>query len=82
MEDVDLDLDVGSVRNVKYSILINGTSKRSIQASRGLRQGDPLSPFQFLVVMDVLSKIILKGVEGNIIKAFRVEANEVALTHL
>lgn len=63
--------------------MINGTYKWSIQASRDLRQGHPLSPpFLFLVIGDGLSKIILKGVEGNIIEAFKVGANEVTLTHL
>ena len=55
------------VRNVKYSILINGTQKGSIYASIGLRQRDPLSPFLFLLVVDVLSRFTLKGVDGNII---------------
>lgn len=71
----------GCIRNVQYSILINGTLKGSIQASRGLRQGDPLSPFLFLLVVDVLSQLIVKGVEGNIIEPFRVSSNEVTLSH-
>lgn len=70
------------VRNVKYFILINGSSKGSIQASRGLKQGDPLSPFLFVLVVDVLSWMISKGVEGNIIEPFKIGKNEVALSHL
>ncbi|KAA0036600.1 hypothetical protein E5676_scaffold195G00490 [Cucumis melo var. makuwa] len=45
------------VRNVKYSILINGNPIGLIQAPRGLRQGDPVSPF----LVDVLSRIIYRG---------------------
>lgn len=37
-------------------------------ASRGIRQGDTLSLFIFLLVVDILRRMILKGVEGNIVK--------------
>lgn len=71
----------GCVRNVKYSILINGTLKWLIQATKGLRPGDPLSSFLFLLVVDVLSQIIYKVVEGNIIDPFWIRRNEVSLSH-
>ena len=38
------------VSTVTYSILLNGEPKEFIQSSRGLRQGDPLSPFSLLVL--------------------------------
>lgn len=52
--------------------MIKGSLKRSIQVSRGLRQVDALSPFLFLIVMDVLSQLILMDVEGNMIEPFRL----------
>ncbi|TYJ96216.1 periodic tryptophan protein 1-like protein [Cucumis melo var. makuwa] len=60
----------------------NGAPKGSIQASRGLREGDPLSSFLFLLAVDVFSRMISKGVEGNIIELFKIDRNEVALSHL
>ena len=72
----------GCVRNVKYSILINGTPKGSIQASRCLIQGDPLSPFLFLLVVGVLSRMISKEVKGNIIEPFKIGRDGVVLLHL
>ncbi|KAA0045525.1 LINE-1 retrotransposable element ORF2 protein [Cucumis melo var. makuwa] len=43
------------ISNVQYSILINGRPKGRILPNRGLRQGDPISPFIFVIAMDYLS---------------------------
>ena len=38
---------MGCVRNYHYSMLVNGTVVDFFPASRGIRQGDPLSPCSF-----------------------------------
>lgn len=43
------------------SVLLNGVPGRWIQCRRGLRQGDPLSPFLFNIVADVLQQLLLQA---------------------
>ena len=47
-------------------------SSRFFGGSRGLRQGDPLSPFLFIIVMDVLSRFISRAVSLGSMIGFKV----------
>ena len=46
------------VTTVSYSIKINGKPRGCIVPSRGIRQGDPLSPYLFLLCVEDLSALI------------------------
>eukprot|EP00253_Pinus_taeda_P032686 PITA_32686 len=55
------------IKSPRYSILVNGAPSAPFSQSRGIRQGDPLSPFLFVILMEGLSKLIAKRkAEGQI----------------
>ena len=53
------------VITLSYSILINGEPKGKIILSRGLRQGDLISPYLFLLCAEGLSAMLRKEERGG-----------------
>ncbi|XP_074315228.1 uncharacterized protein LOC141651412 [Silene latifolia] len=70
------------VSSVTFSVLINGGPSRDFRPSRGLRQGDPLSPYLFLLCAEALSNMMRRAVENNTIHGIRVSPTAPAISHL
>jgi len=69
------------ISTVRFSVLINGFPFGFFSSSRGLRQGDPLSPFLFVFVMEALSRMISAAVRGGgLLDGFKI--GDVYFSHL
>ncbi|RVW27976.1 hypothetical protein CK203_094127 [Vitis vinifera] len=51
--------------SAKFSVLVNGVPASFFPTTKGLRQGDPLSPYLFVKGMEVLDVLIRRAVEGG-----------------
>ena len=60
------------VSTVEYLVLINGEAKGKIILTRGLRQGDPISPYFFLLCAEGLSAMIKKEERDGLLKGVAV----------
>lgn len=54
------------------SVLINGSPTEKVKIQKGLKQGDPLAPFLFLLVVEGLTGMVKKAGEIGIFKGFKV----------
>ena len=52
-----------------FFVLVNGSPLGFFQSSRGLRQGDLLSPYLFVMIMEALSCLLRSAVNGGFLLA-------------
>lgn len=68
------------ISSVSFEVLVNGGKSNQFKPRRGLRQGDPLLPYLFILGQEVLSRMLDKELkEGNISNA---KPRGHALTHV
>eukprot|EP00253_Pinus_taeda_P030816 PITA_30816 len=69
------------ITDVAYNVLLNGEATSFFTSARGLRQGCPLSPLLFLLIMEGLSRLISSARDRNQIIGINISDN-FYLTHL
>lgn len=70
------------VKTVNYSFCFNGSIIGPVKPKRGLRQGDPLSPYLFLFCVEGLSRAINQAEERKHIHGCKVSRSAPPVTHL
>jgi hypothetical protein len=71
------------VTTATASVLVNGSPTDEFHLHRGLRQGDPLSPFLFLIAAEGLNVLMKAMVENHLFHGYSVGAdNSMVVSHL
>ena len=70
------------ITTVSYSILVNGEPKGDIRPSRGLRQGDPLSLYLFLLCSEGLNRMLQQAASNDTIRVFSLCKRGPKISHL
>ncbi|KAA3472859.1 reverse transcriptase [Gossypium australe] len=70
------------ITSVSYSVVINGYKGENFWPSRGLRQGDPVSPFLFLMCGERLSSLMRLAMNEGSLKGVKASRSEPKISHL
>lgn len=77
-----VDLILNNLRGAWFSVLINGSPHGFFKASRGIKQGDPLSPYLFLFLLESFSRRINRMAQEGLIAPYAMPRGYKLLTHL
>jgi len=80
--DITVRLIMFCIRSTNLTLLWNGSKLPSFAPARGLCQGDPLSPYLFVICMEKLSCLIAEMVEDNKWKLIHVSREGPCISHL
>ena len=75
-------LVMNCVTTVRYQIRVNGEVTETIIPERGLRQGDPLSPYLFLICAEGFSSLLLNAERKRKLRGIRVCNKAPSISHL
>jgi hypothetical protein len=66
----------------QYSVLVNGASCGHILPSRGIRQGDPIFPYLFLLCAEALSSMLTGANSDSLLSGIPTSKRGSHISHL
>ncbi|XP_071739221.1 secreted RxLR effector protein 78-like [Rutidosis leptorrhynchoides] len=70
------------LKSATISILVNGSPTNEFSLGRGIRQGDPLSPFLFILAAEGLNILTKAATEKGLFKGVEIGRDKVNISHL
>lgn len=70
------------VSSVSYKVKVNGNLSEFFSPKRGLRQGDPLSPYLFLLCAEGFSALLQEAEQNGSIKGVKICLRVPSVSHL
>lgn len=80
--DILIEIIMSCITTVTTSILFNGGSLEPFEPTRGIRQGDPLSPYILIMRIDFLSQLIQEKCEAGLWKPVKASRSGPSFSHL
>ena len=75
------DIIMSCISSVSTSLLFNGGSLESFKPSRGIRQGDSLSPYIFILCMEFLGQLIQEKCEAKVWCPVKASKSGLSFSH-
>ncbi|XP_022032645.1 uncharacterized protein LOC110933746 [Helianthus annuus] len=72
----------GILSSARASVLVNGAPTFEFKCNKGMRQGDLISPFLFVIVMEALSCMIVRARELGLVKGIDLPFDGPSISHL
>lgn len=80
--EVCINIVMGLVCSVSYGFIHDGDVFGNVMPSRGLRQGDPISPYLYIMCVEGLSAIIRRNEEAGLLHGCTISRGAPEISHL
>ena len=77
-----VDYIMNCMSTISYQVMLNGSIGETFRPTRGLRQGDPLSPFLCLICGEGLSSLMKMATKEGILKGVKASRGGPQVSHL
>jgi hypothetical protein len=82
LTEIWISLLMTSIRTVSYSVLVHGKPYGQVTTTQGIRQGDPLSPYFFILCAERLSSLIQRAKANRWIIGPPITWGSIRISHL